>query len=79
MNALNRISERIDQLGKMQDDPREFNKEVISAKIDAFIECAKWIASDGDLADVVVSSSNVCTDTGEECKYNCSGLCKERC
>jgi hypothetical protein len=28
---------------------------------------------------VVVSSSNICTDTNEECKHNCSGLCKERC
>ena len=28
---------------------------------------------------VVVSSSNICTDTSEECKYSCSGLCKERC
>jgi tRNA A-37 threonylcarbamoyl transferase component Bud32 len=35
----------------------------------------------GDLTidNVVVSSSNICTDTNEECKYNCSGLCKERC
>jgi hypothetical protein len=31
------------------------------------------------ISDVVVSSSNICTDTGEECKHNCSGLCKERC
>lgn len=23
--------------------------------------------------------SNICTDTNEECKHNCSGLCKERC
>jgi hypothetical protein len=28
---------------------------------------------------VVLSSSNICTDTNEECKHNCSGLCKERC
>ena len=31
------------------------------------------------LDNVVVSSSNICTDTNEECKHNCNGLCKERC
>lgn len=31
------------------------------------------------LSNVVVSSPNICTDTGEECKHNCGGLCKERC
>jgi hypothetical protein len=31
------------------------------------------------ISDVVVSSSNICTDTSEECKHRCSGLCKERC
>ncbi|MFB9055042.1 hypothetical protein ACFFVB_18320 [Formosa undariae] len=28
---------------------------------------------------VVVSSPNICTDTGNECKHNCRGLCRERC
>jgi hypothetical protein len=32
-----------------------------------------------DTSSVVVSYSNICTDSGEECKYDCSGLCKERC
>ena len=32
-----------------------------------------------NIPPVVVSSSNICTDTNEECKHNCSGLCKERC
>ena len=43
-------------------------------------ELAELIASESnDIHNVVVSSSNICTDTGEECKYNCSGLCEERC
>jgi len=27
----------------------------------------------------IIVDSNICTDTGEECRHNCSGLCKERC
>lgn len=34
---------------------------------------AKW------MRDQLTKQDNICTDTGNICKYNCPGLCKERC
>jgi hypothetical protein len=53
---------------------RTFNGEELKEYVEHCIKLKSVV-----LADVVVSSPNICTDTGEECKYDCSGLCKERC
>ena len=51
--------------------------EVVRLHFDLVMEV---LAKNNEVLDlVVVSSSNICTDTNEECKHNCSGLCKERC
>ena len=65
--------------GKAYLENKGTNEEQLQVRIDVIEHLKTLVNNYGALDSGVVSSSNICTDTNEECKHNCSGLCKERC
>jgi len=65
-----------------RENPRhEMKWETVQTEYLKWLEklARKQIAYNDALQIVEARYSNICTDTGEECKHNCRGLCKERC
>lgn len=61
---------------KFEDLPAE-NKSTMLALADRMLNTFNFITSNTVLADSTLSQE--CYKSGEPCKYNCSGLCKESC
>lgn len=76
---MNDLREKlIKSINKTVDERQTLGADEIADGILEDLQLQKLVENNISLHNIG-GSSNICTDTGEECKHNCSGLCRERC